>query len=96
MRWETTLTPHGTGEYTLGFRGDGFFRVSLDGKTVILAYHTNGVETKVGPAHLEAGKPYALKVDYQRAEGATEPGQLVWSKFDPRPSPEAPCGGEGC
>ena len=89
VSWEATLTPQATGEYSLGFKGDGFFRVSLDGKTVILAYHTNGVETKVGPAHLERGKAYALKVDYQRAEGATEPGQLVWSKIDRRPSPEA-------
>jgi beta-glucosidase len=30
-----------------------------------------------------------LKIDYQRAEGATEPGQLVWSKIDRRPSPGA-------
>ncbi|HJY91101.1 MAG TPA: glycoside hydrolase family 3 C-terminal domain-containing protein, partial [Candidatus Acidoferrum sp.] len=89
VSWEATLTPQATGEYNLGFKGDGFFRVSLDGKTVILAYHTNGVETKVGPAHLEQGKAYALKIDYQRAEGATEPGQLVWSKIDRRPSPGA-------
>jgi beta-glucosidase len=89
VSWQTTLTPKETGEYDLGLKGDGFFRVSLDGKTVVLAYHTNGVETKLGRAHLEQSKAYALKVDYQRSEGATEPGQLVWSKIDRRPSPEA-------
>jgi beta-glucosidase len=89
VSWQATFTPRETGEYDLGLKGDGFFRVSLDGKTVVLAYHTNGVETKLGRAHLEQGKAYALKVDYQRSEGATEPGQLLWSKIDRRPSPEA-------
>jgi beta-glucosidase len=89
VSWEATFTPKETGEYDLGLKGDGFFRVSLDGKTVVLAYHTNGVEAKVGRAHLEQGKAYALKVEYQRSEGATEPGQLVWSKIDRHPSPEA-------
>ena len=89
VSWEATFTPKETGEYDLGLKGDGFFRVSLDGKTVVLAYHTNGVEAKVGRAHLEQGKAYALKVEYQRSGGATEPGQLVWNEIDRRPSPEA-------
>jgi beta-glucosidase len=89
VSWEATFTPKATGEYDLGLKGDGFFRVSLDGKTVVLAYHTNGVEAKVGRAHLEQGKAYALKVEYQRSGGATEPGQLVWNEIDRRPSPEA-------
>ena len=89
VSWETTLTPQTTDDYYIGFRGDGFFRVTLDGKIVTLTYHSNGVETKLAHVHLESGKPYALKVDYGPSEDAKEPGQLVWSRLDLRPSAEA-------
>ncbi len=61
----------------------------LDGKVVTMAYHTNGVETKLGRVKLEKGKQYALKVDYQPEPGSKAEGQLVWSKVDRKPSPEA-------
>jgi len=89
VSWEATFTPDATDEYNLGFRGDGFFRIWLDGKVLTMAYHTNGVETKLGHEHLEAGKPYALKVEYGVTAGAKAEGQLVWSKLDLKPSPEA-------
>ena len=89
VSWEATFTPDVTDDYNLGFRGDGFFRIWLDGKVVTMAYHTNGVETKLGHVHLEAGKPYALRVDYGVTENAKAEGQLVWSKLDLKPGPEA-------
>ena len=89
VSWEATFTPDTTDDYSLGFRGDGFFRIWLDGKVVTMTYHTNGVETKLGHVHLEAGKPYALKVDYGVTENRKAQGQLVWSKRDLKPSPEA-------
>jgi beta-glucosidase len=88
VSWEATLTPQATGDYNFGFKGEGFFRVWLDGKNVTMAYHSKGVETKLGRVHLEKDKPYGLKVDYQ-PENATAAGQLVWSRVDLRPSPEA-------
>lgn len=87
VSWETTLTPQTTSEYYLGFRGSGFMRVSLDGKVITMSY--SGISTKLGRVHLEAGKPYAVKVDYAPTPGSNAPGEFVWSKFDPRPSPEA-------
>jgi beta-glucosidase len=88
VRWEATLTPKETGDYNLGAEASGFFRVSLDGKEVTMAWQTSGVETKLGRVHLEAGKPYALKVEY--AQGQGDPvTRLVWSKVDLRPQPEA-------
>lgn len=47
------------------------------------------METKLAHVHLESGKPYALKVDYGPSEDAKEPGQLVWSQLDLKPSAEA-------
>jgi beta-glucosidase len=89
VKWEATLTPRATDDYNFGFRGDGFFRVWLDGKVITMAYHTNGVETKLGHVHLEKDKPYALKVDYELGQGANGSGQLVWSQMERQPAPEA-------
>lgn len=89
VSWEATLTPQISDDYYFGFQGNGFFGVSLDGKVVALAYPTNGVETKLAHVHLESGKPYALKVDYGPSEDAKEPGQMVWSRLDLKPSAEA-------
>jgi beta-glucosidase len=86
---EATLTAQETGDYNLGLQGEGFFRASLDGKIVTMAFFTKSVETKLGRVHLEKGKPYNLKVEYTVVQaGATAP-RLVWSKVDLRPSPEA-------
>jgi len=89
VTWETTLTPKETDDYNFGFRGDGYFRVWLDGKVITMAYHTHEAETKLGHVRLEAGKPYAVKIDYGPAEGTKEAGELLWSKLNLRPDPEA-------
>ncbi len=86
VRWETTFTPTETGDYNLGVETDGFFRVFLDGKPVTMANYPHGVEVVTGKAHLEAGKPYKLEVDYQKTAntiGNAPPHlKLVWSKVD--------------
>jgi beta-glucosidase len=89
VRWEATFTPQESGDYNLGVKGDGFFRVSLDGKHVTQAWRTDGVETKLGRVHLEKGKPCALKVEYGQVQDARAVARLVWSKVDRRPTPEA-------
>lgn len=88
VTWEAALTPPETADYYLGFRGDGFFRVWLDGKLVTMSYHTNGTETKLAHVHLEQGKSYSLKVDYGPSKSASE-AALVWTKLDLWPAPEA-------
>jgi beta-glucosidase len=82
VRWETTLTPTETGDYNLGVETDGFFRVFLDGKLVTIANYPHGVETLTGKAHLEAGKPYKLEVEYQRTANAVPHLRLMWGKMD--------------
>jgi beta-glucosidase len=89
VTWEATLTPTESSDYYFGFQGNGFFRVWLDNKVVTIAYHTIGRETKLAHVHLQADRPYALKVDYGPANTADPPPQLVWSKLDLQPSPEA-------
>jgi beta-glucosidase len=89
VSWEATFTPPEGGDYYLGFRGAGFLRVWLDGKVFTMAYEGNGRDAKLGRVKFEARRPYALRVDYAPKAGSNAPGELVWSKFDPHPSPEA-------
>jgi len=89
VTWEAALVPRETGDYNFGLRGDGFFRVTLNGTPVTMAFNTNGAETKLGRVHFEAGKIYALKVQYRLNAQASEPPRLVWAKRVPGPAPEA-------
>jgi beta-glucosidase len=87
--WEATLTPPATGDYNLGLKADGAFRIRLDGKDVTSAWDSSSAEAKVGHVHLDAGKPAQLQVEYSPSENSYAAAQLVWSKVDLRPNPEA-------
>jgi beta-glucosidase len=89
IRWEATLTPQETGDYNMGVQGDGFFRILVGGKSVTSAWDTNGVETKLGRVHLEAGKPTQVVVEYGQGQKPKAVARLVWSKADRRPDPAA-------
>jgi beta-glucosidase len=96
VSWQGTFTPKETGDYNFGMTGDGFLRVSLDDKVIAMSFHTNGVETKVGRAQLQAGHPYALQVEYGPDASAKEPPKLVWAKRESSPSPEAIAAAKDC
>jgi beta-glucosidase len=89
MRWETTLTPQSSGDYDLGIQGQGFFRVSVDGKEIANADNTRGVEAKVGRVHFDAGKPYQIAVDYSQVNWPAPRARLVWMNVGKGPDPAA-------
>jgi beta-glucosidase len=81
-RWEATLTPKETGDYNLGVETDAFFRVFVDGRSVVIANYPHGIEVQTGRVHLDAGTPYKLLVEYQRTNSAAPHLKLVWGKID--------------
>ena len=89
IRWDGELTAPETGDYNLGLKSNGFFRIRLDGKSVTSAFSSDPSEAKLGRVHLEAGKPAALQVEFSPPENGTPIAKLVWSKVDLRPQPEA-------
>jgi beta-glucosidase len=89
IRWETTLTPTETGDYDLGVETDSYFRLSINGQKITNSDYPHGVETKVGRVHLEAGKGYALVVEYARADRTNPHFMLVWNKMDRSVDPKA-------
>ena len=91
VEWTGLLQPTQTGEYNIGlkFQG-GFGRVFVDGKQIAQGWAgENDVTTKTGRIQLEQGKKVALKVDYGQFNEGPVSAQLIWSKYDPNPSPEA-------
>jgi beta-glucosidase len=90
IRWEGQITAPETGEYNLGLKANGFFRIQLDGQNVTNSYNGDASEAKLGRVHLEAGKPSLLHVEYTPPfEGGAPEAKLVWSKVDLTPQPAA-------
>ena len=89
IRWDGSITAPETGDYNLGLKASGFFRVQVDGKNVTSSYEGNPDEAKLGRVHLEGGKPAALHVEYTPPENGTPNARLVWSKVDLSPQPQA-------
>ncbi len=89
IRYEGSITAPETGDYNLGLKARGFFRVRLDGKSVTSSYDADPSEARLGRVHLDAGKPAVLHVDYAPPENGNPDAELVWAKVDLTPKPEA-------
>jgi beta-glucosidase len=92
VEWTGFLTPTETGDYTIGVRLEaGFARAQLDDKPIAQGWADSegGPQAKVGHVHLEQGKKVYLKVGYGQGKAGPVRAQLIWSKYDPKPSPDA-------
>jgi beta-glucosidase len=92
VEWTGFLTPTETGDYSIGVRLEaGFASVQLDGRPVAATWVGNeeGARAKVGHVHLEQGKKVFLRVGYGQGSAGPVRAQLIWSKYDPKPSPDA-------
>jgi len=84
------LVPTETGDYNLGVRAQGMAaNVTVDGKPVAQEFMMTGMQAKVGRVHLEQGKNVSIQVGYARTEPGPVHLQLIWSRSDRTPSPEA-------
>jgi beta-glucosidase len=92
VEWNGFLTSAETGEFNLGVRVEGTFAMlTVDGKPVAQEFVLGqpGMHAKVGRVHLEQGKKVAIKVNYAQSTPGPMQAQLIWSKYDPKPGPEA-------
>ena len=90
--WTGFLTPTETGEFSVGLRFEGgSMRVFVDGKQIAQAWGgpTDKMRAKTSHIRLEQGKKVSLKVEYSQMTSGPVGAQLIWSKYDPKPSPEA-------
>ena len=89
IHFDGTLTPPDTGDYNLGLKANGFFRIQVDGKNVTSSYGGDPNEAKLGRVHLDAGKPATIHIEYTPPENTSPNATLVWSKVDLKPQPDA-------
>ena len=92
IEWTGFLTPTETGDYTIGVRlQGGFARIEVDGKSVAHGWVGDDEAPQVSAGHirLEQGKKVYLKVGYGQGHAGPVKAQLIWSKYDPRPNPQA-------
>ncbi len=89
VRWETELSAPETGDYMLGMKANGTFRVLVNDAEVVSEWAANERETKIARVHLYKGVPAHLVVEYGQLDQPAPIAQLVWSKYDPAPQPEA-------
>lgn len=89
MRWEATITPDDSGEYSMGVEGDGYLRFFFDGKILADNGNTHGVETKLSTVQLEKGVPHQIAINYGLSDRTTPNVRLVWMKHTPAPEAAA-------
>jgi beta-glucosidase len=91
VEWNGFVTPSETGEFNIGVRIEGTFAsLFVDGKPVAqeFAFGGQGAQAKVGRIRLEQGKKVTLKVEYAQTISGPIRAQLIWSKHDPKPTPD--------
>jgi beta-glucosidase len=89
VEWTGFLAPPETGDYLLGVRDDGSVSVKVDGQEIAQTYWTHGVETRLSSVHLNKGQKIALNVRYGDLYGVDPVAQLIWTRINNAPSPEA-------
>jgi beta-glucosidase len=91
VHWTGFITAPDSGDYLIGIRGRGFGRLSIDDKPVAMLFRAEGVDASVGRIHLEKGQQAALSLNFgtMGSTGGTPQAQLIWTKVNNAPSPEA-------
>jgi beta-glucosidase len=79
VRWTGFLVPPESGTYQLGARALNAFELYLDGKLVGRANSIHGRNYQYAPVELQAGKPYAIRLDFHEYVNDASV-QLVWSR----------------
>ncbi len=92
VEWNGFLTAAETADYSIGLRmSGGFARVQIDGKPTAQGWAggDDSVRNNVGHVQLEQGKKVSVRVDYTQGSAGPGSAELIWSKYDPKPSREA-------
>jgi beta-glucosidase len=82
VRWTGTLTPPVSGKYSLGFSGNGWIRIYLDGQLLVEEIKNRRTKTVTKEVDLQAGHAYDLRFEYQALGNPFAAARLIWSLPD--------------
>jgi beta-glucosidase len=88
VRWTANLTVPVTGDYTFTFTGDDGFRVFLGDKLLVDNWVKEPATAQSGTVNLEAGKTYAMRVEYFQ-EGGDYTARMDWTPPNAHPYADA-------
>ncbi|WP_198680014.1 glycoside hydrolase family 3 C-terminal domain-containing protein [Aureibaculum luteum] len=77
IRWTGYITPNFSGSYKIGVNSDDGIRLWLNNKLVVDEWHNRGATTDQVEINMEAGKKYAIKLEYFD-NGGDAICQLLW------------------
>ena len=77
MRWTGYITPNVSGAYKIGVNSDDGIRLWLNNELVVDEWHNRGATTDQVAITMEAGKKYAIKLEYFD-NGGDAICQLLW------------------
>jgi beta-glucosidase len=80
VRWTGAIRPGTSGPYLFRARSDDGMRVFLDGALIIDDWADHAPRTKTANRRLEAGKTYALRVEYHNRNGGAL-AQFAWTSL---------------
>ena len=83
VRWTGSITPTASGAYTLAGQSDDGIRVILDGKPLVEEWNDHRLKMIKVTRNLEAGRKYALKVEYYEKKGEASVQFGWWPAVDP-------------
>lgn len=72
IRWTGVIRPENSGVYTFVAKGDDGFRLWVDDKLIINDWKDQGTTQVTATTTLEAGKEYAIKLEYYDRSGSAE------------------------
>jgi len=79
VRWTANLSVTNAGPYVLVFTGNDGYRVFVDGKKIIDQWDRRGQSTGTNEVKLQAGKTYALRVEFFQESGGYL-ARLAWRR----------------
>ena len=79
VRWTGKLTPTVSGNYSLGFSGNGWIRMYLDGQLLIEELKNRRTKTVIRQVDLQAGRDYDLRFEYQEIGNEFGAARLIWT-----------------
>lgn len=88
VRWTGEVVADAAGTYEFTVLSDDGVRLYIDGQLVLDDWRDHGVETHSTRMHLDANKPYQIKLEYYEKWGAAVV-KLGWQRVDLDPIAEA-------
>jgi lysophospholipase L1-like esterase/chitodextrinase len=83
-RWDGTIVPKYDETYTFRLTSDGALRLFVDGRVLITASDHRSPTDYVASTHLQPGRQYALRIEYQHSEGQAVM-KSAWSSLSTAP-----------